>query len=204
MGTIELNFVPPPQLWARPLSKRQSERLIEALKLINPTPELRARCEHNVACGLKTVGFYKAFDKKAAGKRESARAALKRACLKDAKQLRQASDILDNNFNGAIVTEIGQAVATARRFANFKEAIGSIDVSKGAPLKKCSKTSAVRLAWWLLMKFGRQRAGLTQNGLWHRLAETLYGNDVSFDYLRYEHKRLKNSDPDRLGFLADL
>jgi hypothetical protein len=32
----------------------------------------------------------------------------------------------------------------------------------------------------------------------------LYGTDVSFDYLRYEHKRLKNSDPDRLGFLADL
>ena len=198
MGTIELIFNPPPQIWTTPLSRRQAERVAEALALIGPATELRAGCEEKVAWALKTVRFYKAFDKKFVG--ETARAALKRGCLKDATQLRQAADILDSNFRGS--AEIDRTVVSARKSADFKERIGlSIDVSKGAPSKKYSKTSAVRLAWWLLADFGRQRPGLTDGGVWHQLAEILCGHPVSFDYLRYERKRLKN---DKREFLADL
>jgi hypothetical protein len=167
-----------------PLSRQQNKRLIEALEKILPKPDRRQECERETDLALRAIEYTK--------KTESfllSPAAKKDLFLEKAKSLRLAAEVLARELSTMATCK--QFVSVARIKAAYELSAAEILVQSHVPTQ--SKQLAVYMAERLLVLFGHRGPGLTPDGLWHQLAEILYGvkGSIDFDYLRRERERQK-------------
>jgi hypothetical protein len=155
------------------------KRCRDAMDKIRPSPEQYAGCMHQIVRALQMVEFGKRFEAI-----DPPAAAKKRAFREKAKQLRQAARTLDESLNDSFA----DSTAAAARAAAFWE--HAADVLPVPPNRRLadSKKLAVYMAQHLLKIFGSGNSGTTRNATWHQLAEILYGEAVSFEYLRHQHE----------------
>jgi hypothetical protein len=155
------------------------KRCKAAIDMIRPPPEQHAGCAHWIVRALQMVEFGKRFEAI-----DPPAAAKKRAFREKAKQLRQAAATLDESLSNSFADS---AVAAVQVAGFWEHAADVIPVPPNRRLTD-SKKLAVYMAHWLLAVFGGGDPGTTRDGKWHQLAEVLYGETVSFDYLLHQHK----------------
>jgi hypothetical protein len=168
-----------------PLSQRQNKQVVEALGNIKPKPDRRQECEHETERALRSIAYVK--------KTESfllSSAAKKKLFLEKAESLRLAAEVLVTELSTMAACQEFVSVARVKAKA-YESSAAEIFVQSRVPTQ--SKVLAVYHAECLLVSFGNRGPGLTPEGLWHQLAEILYGVKGSIDagYLRRERERQK-------------
>lgn len=144
--------------------------------MIRPAPEHRLECEKQIIFAIQSVEFAKKFEMV-----PNSPAGTKKRFRKMAKMLRQASEVVTKLSNDSG----DQASKTADAYDQVADAI---PVPKGSRRQRGSKKIAVYMAHRLLTLFGSRSPGMTREGIWHQLAETLYGDSIDFSYLRDQQK----------------
>jgi hypothetical protein len=178
----------------RPLSSNQRDLAIAAFKLIDPSSELREVCAGDIVGAIKTIEFGRRLEPHRLSPRTQ-----KLSYLKSAKNLRRAADIFAKELGGITIvgrwteTQLKDAITAAKFIADkYERCAAAIHVPEGGSLRPIAKICASEAAQNLLMSYKNEEPGLTRNGLWHQLAEALYGGPVNFDILQDIRDQQKN------------
>jgi hypothetical protein len=153
------------------------ERCKKAFDLIRPPLEHRGECERQIVFAIQSVEFAKRFETV-----PNSPAATKQRFRKLAKMLQRASETIAKLSNNPV----DQAKKLVDAYGQIADAI---PVPKGSQRQRESKKVAVYMAHWLLTLFGDAPPGMSRDGRWHKLADTLYDGKVDFSYLRDQRKR---------------
>jgi hypothetical protein len=180
-----------------PLPPAQRERAIEAFNLIDPPSEFREGCAREIAFTIETIEYGKRLEPV-----RLSPAAQKKSYRKSAKNLRRAADIFAKELAGANIVgkwteaQLKDAVTAAKFMADsYERCVTAIRVPKGGSLTPISKIAAGEAALELFWSYKDREPGLTRNGIWHQLAEALYGDPINFDILQAIRDRLKSTVP---------
>jgi hypothetical protein len=178
-------YMPSRNTFSEPLSKEHCRWLNKAIDKIAPAADGRAQCEHQIVFAIQSIEFCKRFEKvnpSPATRRDS--------FLKRSKRLRDAAEVFQEEMNDSVAASI----AAARKVATlWEQAADAIPVSEGSRVQVESMKMAVYMAHRLLKMFGRRGPGLTEDGVWHKLANILYGSSIPYGYLKREHKRQRKA-----------
>lgn len=147
-----------------------------ALKLIEPAPERRVRCERQLARAFDLVVCGKANDKRPSPKA-------------DKEQYREFARLLQAVETSGMDIYMGRFsfMKQVRKWREFFEELADrINVGHGKKRRSDAKQFAADAAYRLLAKFGSSPPTLTRGGPWDQLATILYGDSKAdlYDYLR--------------------
>jgi hypothetical protein len=178
--------------FGEPLCQRQNKQVAEALGKIEPKPDRRQDCERQTILALRTIEYTKKTENHLLSPGE-----MKELFLKKAKGLRLTAEVLAKDLSTMPTSKEFSSAAKVKAKA-YELSAAQIYVQSNVPTQ--SKVQAVYWSERLLALFGHHQAarnrefpGLTPDGLWHDLAEILYGvkGSIDFGYLRRERKRQK-------------